>query len=42
MKTKKLFIKYERKNSKKALLITRAVKRGIKEYEETFRKLAAI
>ncbi|KKP59667.1 MAG: hypothetical protein UR54_C0026G0003 [Candidatus Roizmanbacteria bacterium GW2011_GWA2_34_18] len=43
MKTKKLFIsKYEKKNSKKASLISRAVKLGIKEYEETFRKLAAI
>lgn len=31
---------YKKKNPQKASIIKRAVKRGIKEYEETFRKLA--
>jgi len=33
--------KYIKKNRKKAIIINKAVKRGIKEYEETFRRLAS-
>jgi hypothetical protein len=33
---------YKAKNPKKANLIKRAVKRGVKEYEETFKRLATI
>jgi hypothetical protein len=32
--------KNSKKRSAKALLIKKAVKRGVKEYEETFRRLA--
>ena len=31
---------YEKRNPKKAKTIKRAVKRGLKEYAETFRRLA--
>lgn len=33
--------KYEQKNPKKAKTIKKAISRGFKQYEETFRKLAA-
>ncbi|MEX2007843.1 MAG: hypothetical protein WD992_03655 [Candidatus Levyibacteriota bacterium] len=33
--------KYEQKNPQKAKTIKKAVSRGLKQYEETFRKLAA-
>lgn len=32
---------YAKKNPKRAALIKRAVKRGIKEYAETFRRLVS-
>lgn len=32
--------KYVKNNPKKVVVIKNAVKRGIKEYEETFRRLA--
>lgn len=32
--------KYIKKNPAKATLIKKAVKRGLKQYEETFRRLA--
>lgn len=32
--------KYKEKNPKKAKILRRAVKRGVKEYEETFKRLA--
>ena len=34
--------KYEQKNPKKAKIIKKAINRGIKQYEETFRKLASV
>lgn len=33
--------KYEKNNPKKAKLIKKAVNKGVKQYEETFRRLAA-
>lgn len=33
--------KYEQKNPKKAKIIKKAINRGLKQYEETFRRLAA-
>lgn len=33
---------YQKVNPKKAKTIDRAVKRGLKEYESTFKKLAAV
>jgi hypothetical protein len=33
--------KYEKKNPKKAKMIKKAVTKGVKQYEETFRRLAA-
>lgn len=41
---KKVFVPkdYIKKNPKRASIIQKAVKRGVKEYEETFRRLAAI
>lgn len=39
--TQRTAINYERKNPKKAKLIKRAVKQGLKQYDETFRRLAA-
>lgn len=33
--------KYEQKNPRKAKIIKKAINRGIKQYEETFRRLAA-
>lgn len=40
---KKIFspAKYEKNNSTKAKLIKRAVNRGIKQYAETFKRLAS-
>lgn len=38
---KKKSVSYEKKHPKKATLIKKAVKRGVKEYAETFRRLAA-
>lgn len=32
--------KYEQKNPKKAKAIKKAINKGIKQYEETFRRLA--
>ncbi len=32
--------KYSKKNPKKVMMIKKAIKRGIKEYAETFRRLA--
>lgn len=42
MKIKSTFSEknYVKKNPKKAIIIKKAVKRGIKEYAETFRRLA--
>lgn len=34
-------IKYEKKNPKKAKVIKRAISKGLKQYGETFKKLAA-
>ncbi len=33
--------KYEKNNPKKAQIIKKAVNKGVKQYEETFRRLAA-
>lgn len=33
--------KYEKKNPKKAKVIKKAINQGLKQYEETFRRLAA-
>lgn len=33
--------KYEKNNPKKAKIIKKAVNKGVKQYEETFRRLAA-
>lgn len=33
--------KYEKKNPEKAKLIKKAVKQGLKQYAETFKKLAS-
>ena len=33
--------KFEQKNPKKAKVIKKAVNQGLKQYEETFKKLAA-
>lgn len=33
--------KYEQKNPKRAKIIKKAVSKGVKQYEETFRRLAA-
>ncbi|HMS22687.1 MAG TPA: hypothetical protein PKA38_02875 [Candidatus Levybacteria bacterium] len=33
--------KYEKNNPKKAKIIKKAVSKGVKQYEETFRRLAA-
>ncbi|MDO8619009.1 MAG: hypothetical protein Q7R49_03660 [Candidatus Daviesbacteria bacterium] len=38
--TKGFAEKYEKKNPTKARIIKRAVKRGVKEYAETFKRLA--
>lgn len=35
------FKKYEQKNPKKAKTIKKAISKGLKQYEETFRRLAA-
>lgn len=42
MATKKLdtITKYKKENPKKAIQIQKAVKQGIKDYAETFRRLA--
>ncbi|MDP2637890.1 MAG: hypothetical protein Q8P26_02420 [Candidatus Levybacteria bacterium] len=32
---------YTKKNPQKATMIKRAIRRGLKEYEETFRRLAS-
>lgn len=34
--------KYEQKNSKKAKIIKKAIARGFKQYEDTFKRLAAV
>ncbi|MGH7245790.1 MAG: hypothetical protein ACREGI_02545 [Candidatus Levyibacteriota bacterium] len=39
--TTKRIKKYEQKHPKKAKAIKRAIIRGLKQYEETFRRLAA-
>lgn len=43
MTSRKVFspIKYKKTSPKKAEIIIRAVKRGVKDYGETFRKLAS-
>lgn len=38
--TKELAMAYSKKNPAKARIIKKAVKRGVAQYEETFRKLA--
>lgn len=39
--TKKFAAAYSKKNPNKAQMIKRAVKRGVKEYAETFKRLAS-
>lgn len=41
MKNKDLMEKYEKNNPGRAKLIKKAVKRGVKQYAETFRRLAS-
>lgn len=40
--TKKFVVNYSKKNPTKARIIKRAVKRGVKQYAETFRRLAVV
>ena len=42
MKNKDFEKKYIKANPKKAKIIKKAVAEGLKQYEETFRKLAAV
>lgn len=40
--TKRSAENYEKKNPTKARIIKRAIKRGVKEYAGTFRRLASV
>jgi len=42
MKDKKFASKYEKNNKKRANIIKQAVRRGVREYAETFKRLAAV